>query len=411
MRIIVVDDDKIIRNGLSKVISNLFDQHKVIGTFQNGKIAFDYLKDNNVDVVITDIKMPVMTGIELIKKATETLKNPPLFIVLSGYNEFSYVRDMMKLGAFNYLLKPLKKSALKEIMAEIEDKIAENNKNKSILNKSLRILRKDFFQKALFESLNKEYFENDDLEAIGLNKNTFYKLIVFKVYSKNKDYTLERFLENILNEDYISDYVLLENNDSIYLILFYNQDNRVEENNAKINKSLDYFINENRSIISSDVINTINELKSKKKIIDDIKENIYLQKKASIFFIKEDIEVNNFLKNEDQDYNTIAIKISKEYIMNNFTSNIKLKDLSNKVFLSQNYLSELFKKETGEGFYEFLSKCRVEKAKQILLTTNLRVYEVGKKVGYNDPITFGRAFKKITGTTPNKFRNNHSYHY
>ena len=80
--------------------------------------------------------------------------------------------------------------------------------------------------------------------------------------------------------------------------------------------------------------------------------------------------------------------------------------MADEVFLSQNYLSELFKKEIGEGFYDFLSKYRIKKAKEILITTNLRVYEVAQKVGYNDAITFGRSFKKITGMTPNNFRNN-----
>ena len=74
--------------------------------------------------------------------------------------------------------------------------------------------------------------------------------------------------------------------------------------------------------------------------------------------------------------------------------------------MSQNYLSELFRKEMGEGFYDFLSKYRIKKAKEILLTTNLKVYEIAQMVGYNDSITFGRAFKKMTGTTPNNFRNN-----
>ena len=93
-------------------------------------------------------------------------------------------------------------------------------------------------------------------------------------------------------------------------------------------------------------------------------------------------------------------------LSHNYNKNISLKDVADEVFLSQNYLSELFKKEIGEGFYDFLSKYRIKKAKEILLTTNLKVYEIAHMVGYNDSITFGRAFKKITGTTPNNFRNN-----
>lgn len=116
MRVIVVDDDKIIRMGLIKILNKLFEDIEVVSDFQNGLFAFDYLKNNSnkVDLVITDIKMPIMTGVELIEKANKELKNPPIFIVLSGYDEFTYVRDVMKNGAFNYLLKPIKKDELKK---------------------------------------------------------------------------------------------------------------------------------------------------------------------------------------------------------------------------------------------------------------------------------------------------------
>ena len=122
MKILLVDDDKIIRIGLAKMIKRIFeDNHEVVFNFQNGLVAFDYIKENKVDLVITDIKMPVMTGSELIEKAVNELENPPMFIVLSGYDEFTYVRDTMKLGAFNYLLKPLKVQELKLVLEKIEE--------------------------------------------------------------------------------------------------------------------------------------------------------------------------------------------------------------------------------------------------------------------------------------------------
>ena len=116
MKIVVVDDDKIIRLGLTKIIKRLFEQHEVISDFNNGAVALEYLRDNKVDLVITDIKMPIMTGSELIEKSAKELDNPPMFIVLSGYDEFTYVRDTMKSGAFNYLLNPIKKDELKKVI-------------------------------------------------------------------------------------------------------------------------------------------------------------------------------------------------------------------------------------------------------------------------------------------------------
>jgi len=130
MKIVVVDDDKIIRMGLSTILKRLFNQHEVICDFPNGALVLEYLKKNEgkVDLVITDIKMPVMSGIELIENAEKELNRPPIFIVLSGYDEFNYVRDSMKAGAFNYLLKPIKKDELSRVIGEVEIKIENKRK-------------------------------------------------------------------------------------------------------------------------------------------------------------------------------------------------------------------------------------------------------------------------------------------
>ena len=157
MKIVVVDDDKIIRLGLTKIIRRLFEQHEVISDFQNGLVALEYLRENKVDLVITDIKMPIMTGCELIDTAINELDNPPMFIVLSGYDEFSYVRDTMKSGAFNYLLKPIKKDELKKVIEEVEVKIKENKKQDKLLSKSIEVLKRDFFKHILFSNIEGNY--------------------------------------------------------------------------------------------------------------------------------------------------------------------------------------------------------------------------------------------------------------
>ena len=149
MNILVVDDDNIIRKGLKKLIERLSEGYEVIADFKNGRDALEYIRDNQaeVDLVVTDIKMPKMTGIELIEKVNEECEKVPLFIVLSGYDEFSYVRDSMKLGACNYLLKPIKTEELEKVLQEVEDRIGEKKNKESIIKISLDILKKDFFKK------------------------------------------------------------------------------------------------------------------------------------------------------------------------------------------------------------------------------------------------------------------------
>ena len=148
------------------------------------------------------------------------------------------------------------------------------------------------------------------------------------------------------------------------------------------------------------------QLREQSRLFRKLKNNICSEVKVKKYILNLSEESSNSIYDDNEKTNVTAIKLAKQYIINNFNKNITLKEVADEVFLSQNYLSELFKKEMGEGFYDFLSRYRIQVAKDLLLTTNLRVYEVAQNVGYNDSITFGRAFKKLTGATPNSFRNN-----
>jgi two-component system response regulator YesN len=93
-----------------------------------------------------------------------------------------------------------------------------------------------------------------------------------------------------------------------------------------------------------------------------------------------------------------------EYINENFRKEITLDDVSAHIHISSYYFSHGFKKFTGMTFIEYLTKIRIKEAKKLLLTTDLNIGEVGKKVGYDDPNYFGRVFKNIEGIPPSKFR-------
>ncbi|RII36455.1 response regulator [Clostridium chromiireducens] len=410
MKIIVVDDDKIIRIGLSKIIKRLFSEYEVINEFQNGLMALQYLKENeeNVDLVITDIKMPVMTGIELIERAKKELSKPPLFVVLSGYDEFNYVRDTMKAGALNYLLKPIKQDDLKNVMKEAEIKIKDNEKNHRLLNKSIEVLKKDFFKYILFTNKDIKLKTNELLlENMQLNEEYIYKMIIVQRKEDNTN-TLRGFINSIQTEYNKIEYAVFNLEDNIYIIFYFdkNQYKSIDLINEKIESETGVFVNNSRNVYILRYTDKVWKLREYYKLVKKLKENMNYDISSKKYFVKESDKLFETLNNEDNNPNAVAINLAKQYIINNFNKNITLKDVANEVLLSQNYLSELFKKEIGEGFYEFLSSYRIKKAKELLLTTNLKIYEIGQKVGYNDAITFGRAFKKITGTTPNNFRNN-----
>lgn len=100
-----------------------------------------------------------------------------------------------------------------------------------------------------------------------------------------------------------------------------------------------------------------------------------------------------------------AIARAQEFIKNNFMQDLTLKMVSDYVGLSESHFSYLFTKTTGESFIDYLTWLRIEKAKELIGTTNLKIYEIALQVGYTSTEHFSRVFKKLTGTSPNLYKN------
>ncbi|OMF95344.1 response regulator [Paenibacillus sp. FSL R7-0273] len=94
----------------------------------------------------------------------------------------------------------------------------------------------------------------------------------------------------------------------------------------------------------------------------------------------------------------------KQYLIENYDQNVSLADLSSRFYLHLNYLSSLFKEKTGQTYLEYVSMIRIEKAKQLLADSELKIYEVGQKVGYYDTTHFSKVFEKIAGCKPSEYR-------
>ena len=95
---------------------------------------------------------------------------------------------------------------------------------------------------------------------------------------------------------------------------------------------------------------------------------------------------------------------SKEYINENFRSDISLDDVSREVDISPYYFSKLFKQETGKNFIEYLTEIRLKNARELLQDSRLSIKEICAQSGYSDPNYFSRIFKKYEGVTPSEFR-------
>ena len=111
IKIAIVDDEELIRRGVSCLLEEAKRNYQVVGLFDNGQKALDFLMNYDVDVIITDIRMPVMDGLSFIQKLQQMGKEYQV-IILSGYDDFAYAQQAIRYGVKEYLLKPINKDEL-----------------------------------------------------------------------------------------------------------------------------------------------------------------------------------------------------------------------------------------------------------------------------------------------------------
>lgn len=136
LRLMIVDDEETIRTAISKMIDFNSLGYEVIATAKNGMEAFDIICDSYPDVVITDIKMPILNGLELIERANN-LDVGIEYIILSGYGEFEFAKQAMKFGVHHFLLKPTNKQELIQALIEIHDSRMESRQKQQEQQKQI----------------------------------------------------------------------------------------------------------------------------------------------------------------------------------------------------------------------------------------------------------------------------------
>ncbi|MDR9852134.1 response regulator [Paenibacillus sp. VCA1] len=161
LNIMIVDDEVLIREGLAKIIGKESPCFRVVGQFPDGEDALRHLPELEVDVVITDIRMPVIDGLELIKSLRAT--HPHIrSILMSGFTEFEYAREAIRVSAVDYLLKPINKEQLFELLYRLHDE-QETSREKEALHRQ-RLIHTCLHSEAVAEyvweelSLPRPYF-------------------------------------------------------------------------------------------------------------------------------------------------------------------------------------------------------------------------------------------------------------
>lgn len=185
-KVVVAEDEELILNSIVKKIHNTHMGFKVVGAAQDGKEALEYIDRLSPDILFTDIRMPVMDGLELIR--TVNSRYPHIFkVVLSGFHEFEYAQQALKYEVKDYLLKPLKKEVLVETLSRIRICL---DAQKNLLKQNILLLKDNYIYSPeevahMVEQYIRENYTHEinlDLIAQNFKYNSSY---LSKIFTKH----------------------------------------------------------------------------------------------------------------------------------------------------------------------------------------------------------------------------------
>lgn len=530
-KMLLVEDEPIVRLALKSIVDwEKYGFDEVLES-SNGRKALEIIKaKGNIDVVITDINMPIMNGIELIEESRR-LNIDAQFLVLSAYSDYSLVRSAFKLGINDYILKTEMdpEKIIKLVLGALEGrkKIKEDKSLKLDKDELLRrLLSGDFNMddlkkgelrlkygnyiscSMLIDSFNlvKKRYENDDLKELMTSiKNAVSQVLesvnngeilvispeeygIFFAFDNTSFDDLNEKLTDIINKIRyaLKNYLNIEvtigiskvNNEiknikrlfgeaqrNARLRFIFGKGKNIYPHNAE---ELNYIRKNKDNNISQKIIIEMDKENGLLEAIDRLDEEKCLEEMKRIFAIKElfiadslessyiyYLEIvlmiiqyiikddeNNIddiigghidFYNEIRKFDTIeeiegwilellkriiaclreikqnenfAIKKAKEFIQKNYNKKVTLDMVSKSIGFSKAYFSKIFTEQTGDNFIAYLTNIRIQKAKELLAKTDMKIYEVCDRVGYPNIEHFSRTFKKIVGVSPLKYKNN-----
>ncbi|MBU9728629.1 response regulator transcription factor [Diplocloster modestus] len=182
IRTIILDDEKIIRKGIQKIIRENLPELEVTASLQNGRECLEYLEISGADLIISDIRMPYVDGLELLKTLRNRGQQTDVFLI-SGFDDFDYCRTALKYGAQDYLLKPIDKNDFIRSLRAYIDRCDENRAGNRVdvkLNEDDRrtireikkYLRNHFSQDITLKELSDKFYMNPSYISQLFKKET-----------------------------------------------------------------------------------------------------------------------------------------------------------------------------------------------------------------------------------------------
>lgn len=522
-KIMLADDEGIVIDALKFIIEKEFGDECVVEYARTGRSVIELAENFRPDIAVMDIQMPGINGIEAMREIRKNNDNI-IFIVMSAYDKFDYAQEAMKLGAIEYMTKPMERNkmiaALKNAMGIVEQE-KKRRSNDLLIKEKLETVIPILENGLIYNILFHEYFDEDiENYKTMLDITSDYAYMMVLVCGDDKDgnhmtnavgasVRLQQHYREIRENIrlYFDGFTGTVMGNKIAILVPYSRRefdysdrdeviNNAREMARKLNRMMDtsfrvgigkagelkemessYREAINALLMTTNTVAHADDLpigceytdnypiELEKRLFEEVEKG---RTEAAVAVAKEYCEqlrgkdimdvrlkvlefalwaehlsyeaggmVYNLSDRRDylptlmaldsmdglfkwfeekivfscsnisgrkEESSNDAIEASKAYIEANYTKNITLEDVSREVNISSYYLSRIFKEETGENFIDYLTNLRIEKAKELLSTTQYSMKEICSMSGYSDPNYFSKTFKKNVGVTPTEYR-------
>jgi len=427
-KLLIVDDEPNIIDGLMMLFSK-YDKYELdIIKALSAEEAAKILSETKIDLLITDIKMGNMSGLELADIANEMWEDCRI-IFLTGYNNFNYVYEAINKKNVRYMLKTECDSTLIRMVTASLDELTQDIENKMLveyakniqqdMETTVNMLKQEFYSNLLSGVTRTDEQIGNMLKSIGSQLHPSKPVLI--VCSKAEKNLLminkiEDIVRSFLGGSFLFDYFIIDKTTVLWMfqpVALYpdeSEKNKMQCQQAKmvIKGNLETIQNKCKAVLNVNLtfilgnkfiplLNLHDEYILVCNVLNDIDnpcDHILI------------IDAGEYTQTEQGDMprtHNIIRKINT-FIRNNIDSELSLTKIAAAVYFNPSYLSRFYKAATGKNIIEYISEVRLEIAKSLLANTQLKINQISLKTGFTSPSYFTAFFKKSTGLSPKEYR-------
>ncbi len=411
IQVLLVDDGPLVLIGMQSMINWGKLGLEIVGTARNGADAWAIIRQHRPDIVICDVMMPVMDGLDLAEKCREVDSALPVFIMLTSYEEFNYVKRSLRLGAVEYLVKmdltpELLESALRRAIESVKKERALRAPETVPAPSGLEQYRDRLFIQ-LYGGLFQDRAYFDDLcSQLGIHFDApWYTVAAARFTCRDLPTeqlaTLSAGVTNMAADvlpKYLPCTVTASNLGHFYVLLPLDSPVGLERLLDEVLKKtgqilFNYFSTPVHWAVGQPVQDILKVQQSQRTALSiltqvtDEQPVLYYQPQATTPAPRRAQTVAQI----------------QEYICHNLSKPLSLNDVAAVFNFSPNYLSQLFSQNGESSFVEFVTATRINTAKELMATTDLKIYEISERVGFESSSYFSKVFKKLEGVSPREY--------